>query len=201
MHQRRLVLRDSTHETGPDGGVVYLDGGGPTVQAELIARGGHWPLVEQDRNDTRRTRCWGIAPDLWMRHIEDQITATSVLVFFGEDLFAVAEIVRRVTVMFNLHPYTREELLSLPFSAADERARVRAVLRVALAIGDTDDPELFEVLKATARDEAAGVRNATAYAISYLAGKESLRLLATIAEDDPDDAVREGAAGLLAAWG
>ena len=187
MHQRRLVLRDSPFE-----GVAHAD---------LIPRAGHWPLVEEHADHNTRNRCWGITTDLWMRHVEDLITRTSALVFLGEDLFAVAEIARRVTVLFNLHPYTREELLTGPSTAPDTRERARAVLRVALALGDTDDPELFAVLKTTAHDESANVRNATAYAMSYLAGEESLRLLAAIAEEDPDAEVRAGAAGLLAAWG
>lgn len=203
MHQRRLILRDSTHETGPGGGVVHLDPDGtadPASRAELIARAGHWPLVEHEEDAHKRSLIWGAAPGLWMRYLEDRTTRTSALVFFGEDLFAVAEIVRRVITLFNLHPYTREELLTLP-DETEGRERIRAIMRVALALGDTDDPELFAVLKAASRDFAdAGARVAASWSTAYLDGEESLTLLADMARDDPDEAVRESAAGLLRAF-
>ncbi|RKT88568.1 HEAT repeat-containing protein [Saccharopolyspora antimicrobica] len=202
---KRMVLRDPAHEPGPDGGVVLLDpaGGGQLPRAESIARAGKWPLVETNEGDPDAEyqcfRTWGAAPGLWMSYLEDLSTRTSVLIVFGPDEADVGELSRRVLLMFSLRSYSREELLSMP-GHGDERERIKAVLRAALAMGDTFDEELFSVISSASRDPREMVRVAAAWSTTYLSCPQSLNMLETMARTDPDDQVRHQADDLLAQY-
>jgi hypothetical protein len=98
--------------------------------------------------------------------------------------------------MYKLNPYSREELLTDP-GRLHGPAKVQAILRVALAVGDDFDPEYFEVLTTAAKDPVPEIRVAAAWSTVYLAGPQSLALVADMAANDPDDAVRTNAAALL----
>ncbi|MFG3706530.1 HEAT repeat domain-containing protein [Micromonospora sp. NPDC047670] len=201
-HYKRMVLRDTAHQPGPAGGVVLLgsDVDNPLHRVELIARAGRWPLLDsnEDAPDAsyRCFRMWGAAPGLWMKYLEDVVSRTSVLVMFGEDLFQVEELSRRVLLLFQLHPYSREELLSGP-GQTEGREKARAILRVALAMGEDFDPELFGVISDASRDPDPQVRSAAAWSTVHLECAQSVAMLSDIAQNDPDEAVRNSAAEML----
>ncbi len=144
----RMILRDT--DTGPVtiAGLIHREPTDGTLRAraELIATGGHWPLVESNAGEADESyRCyllWGITPELWMMYLEDRTTQTAAIEFFGTDGSEVAEIARRVTLMFDLRPYQRDELLT-DAAQLSGREKVRAVLRIALALGSDDAPEYF----------------------------------------------------------
>lgn len=198
----RMILRDT--DTGPVtiAGLIHREPTDGTLRAraELIATGGHWPLVESNAGEADESyRCyllWGITPELWMMYLEDRTTQTAAIEFFGTDGSEVAEIARRVTLMFDLRPYQRDELLT-DAAQLSGREKVRAVLRIALALGSDDAPEYFGAILNASHDPDPDVRNAAAWSTLYLSSVESLAMLARMAEEDPDPRVRKAAAELL----
>ena len=198
----RMVLRDT--DTGPVtiGGMIHREPTDGTLRAraELIATAGHWPLVESNAGEADESyRCyllWGVTPELWMMYLEDRTTETAAIEFFGTDGPEVAEIARRVTLMFDLRPYQRDELLA-DAARLSGREKVRAILRVALAMGSDDDPEYFEAILQASHDPDPDIRNAAAWSTLYLSSQESLAMVARMAEQDPDPRVRAASAELL----
>ncbi|TCC07363.1 HEAT repeat domain-containing protein [Kribbella soli] len=201
-----MVLRDT--DTGPVtiGGMIHREPTDGTLRgrAELIATAGHWPLVESNAGEADESyRCyllWGVTPALWMMYLEDRTTQTAAIEFFGTDGSEVAEIVRRVTLMFELRPYQRHELLA-DAAGLSGREKGRAVLRVALAMGSDDDPEYFGAIQRASHDPDPDIRNAAAWSTLYLSNAESLAMLARMAAEDPDPNVRKASAELLSEIG
>jgi HEAT repeat protein len=99
--------------------------------------------------------------------------------------------------MFSIDPYSREELLA-DAARLQGQEKIRAILRVALAMGDGFDAEYFAAISDAARDTDPQVRNAAAWSTGYLECPESMELLAEIAASDPHDEVRQSAKELLA---
>jgi HEAT repeat protein len=130
-----------------------------------------------------------------MMYLEDRTTQTAVLDFFGTEALEVAEIVRRVTSMYSLRPYTKDELLA-DVVQLHGREKSRAVIRLALVADD--DPEYFEAIRTASRDPEPEIRVSAAWSTIYLSGAESLAMLAEMADGDPAPDVRKAAAELLA---
>lgn len=202
-HEDRMVLRDSAHEFGPVAGIIPFEPAEASIRGlvELIVGKAQWPLIESnDEEQDASYRCyrlWGAAPGLWVMYLEDLTTRVGILVLFGEHAADVAELSRRLRLMFSLDPYSREELLADAARLQGEE-KVRAIVRVALAMGDGFDPEYFAAISAAARDADPQVRNAAAWSTGYLECPESMELLVEIAANDPHDEVRQSAKELLA---
>jgi hypothetical protein len=160
-----------------------------------------WPLIESNDGEQdasyRCYRLWGAAPGLWVMYLEDLTTRVGILVLFGEDAADVAELSRRLRLMYSIDPYSREELLA-DAARLQGLDKIRAILRVALAMGDRFDPEYFAAISAAARDADPEIRNAAAWSTGYLESPESMQLLADLAANDPHDQVRQAAKELLA---
>ncbi len=132
-------------------------------------------------------------------YLEDVTTTIGILVLFGEDAADVAELSRRLRLMFSIGPYSREELLA-DAARLQGQEKIRAILRVALAMGDGFDAEYFAAISDAARDIDPQVRNAAAWSTGYLECPESMELLAEIAASDPHDEVRQSVTELLAGF-
>ncbi|MFI7064173.1 HEAT repeat domain-containing protein [Kribbella sp. NPDC050124] len=202
-HSKKMVLRESIDRAESDVRLILFEpqDGSARTSVEYIARAGQWSPFESidDEGDAgyRSYRLWGAAPGLWVTYLEDLTTRASILEVFGEDAEDVAELARRILGLLGGVPYTREELLT-SVSRFQGQDKIRAVVRLALAMGKDFDPEYFAALADAARDEAPEIRNAAAWSTVYLESPESLDLLKALAANDPDEAVRNSARGLLA---
>ncbi|MFJ2203299.1 HEAT repeat domain-containing protein [Streptomyces violaceusniger] len=164
-----------------------------------LASKGLWPSLEDNENDESASymyyRLWGVAQGLWASLTEDLTTQVKVFTVFGEDSADVVELSRRVTII--LQPYSRQELTRPPQFGADKHERIRTAMRAALAAGDEYDGELYAVISAAAQAPDPDVRNAAAWATTYVSWPQVLELLRNMAANDSDARVREGAQALL----
>ncbi|MEI8408939.1 MULTISPECIES: HEAT repeat domain-containing protein [unclassified Kribbella] len=205
-HRNKMVLRESVDRGDSDTRLILLEpyDGSPRTSVERIARVSPWQVIESnDGAEDAAYQCyrlWGAAAGLWVMYLEDLTTRASALEVFGEDADDVAELSRRILAVIGVAPYTREELLTA-VSRLRGQEKIRAMLRVALAMGKDFDSEYFAALADAARDEDPEIRNAAAWSTVYLESPESLGLLKDLAANDPHEAVRNSARGLLADFG
>ena len=183
MFDIRMALRDSA-----DRQVVTM-----------LTSAAEWPLVETNEHEESAAymtfRTWAPSSGLWLSYLEDVTTQATVLIAFGDDEDHVADLARRVSAFVEVVP--RTELMAEPVSDADPQKRIPSVVRMALAAHAEFDAELFAILTEVAHDADPHVRNAAVWSTTYLEWPQSLTLLAEVADQDPDERVRQSAQDLL----
>lgn len=164
----------------------------------MVTSAGEWQVVETNEGEESAAymvfRTWAPAAGLWLSMVEDITTRACVLIAFGDDGEQVADLAHRMSVFTPV--LSRAEVVAGP-GAEDPQERIPAVVRVALAAEPEFDAELFQALTAAAQDPDPFVRNAAAWATTYLEWPQSLDLLRELASRDPDERVRQSARDLL----
>ncbi|QKW08716.1 hypothetical protein HUT18_22400 [Streptomyces sp. NA04227] len=165
-----------------------------------IAQRGGWQVVETNEGradaDYKTVITWGVNHDLWVTYIEDTITHVSCAVVFGTGQEAVDDYAKRVS--FFLEPFSREQLLAPGTSTEARTEKARRIVRLTLAASAEFDEEIFAVISEASRDQDPQIRNIAAWSTVYLTWPQAEEMLRWMAENEPNEDVRNGVRGLLA---
>ncbi|MFE2938397.1 hypothetical protein ACFXKG_04870 [Streptomyces sp. NPDC059255] len=166
---------------------------------DAIIRSAGWQVVDSnaERGDAnyKKTVTWGVTSELWVTYVEDLITQVSVVIVFGVDRNAVEALTLRISAL--LTPYSRQDVLATPSEDTPKPEVARHLVRLALSASEAFDAEIFEKIKTAAGHSDPEIRNAAAWATVYLSWAECEFLLRRLAENDPDERVREGSRMLI----
>jgi HEAT repeats len=128
-----------------------------------------------------------------VRHIIDSQSGYPFLLVEGE---SIGETVKKIYSLFPT--YSRENVFRMVRHPVDSQEYYVGILYLGLLVlGQKYDPEIFEQFQQILKDETPGVRTSAMYGMSFPAWPEFRDLLKPLAENDPDEGVRETAIRFL----
>lgn len=130
-----------------------------------------------------------------IHYIEDELVKFPYIVVKGKDVEkAVSKIRSRMEI------YSHEELFKIFIAANSRSEKMKAVAHLGVASPQEFDPKFFELLQAAFSDPDPEVRRTAVWCIGYASWREFKETLEHLANSDPDEAVREDAGYLAAAY-
>lgn len=159
---------------------------------DAFAQDREWPMadvIERDRaagTDGRVT--WRAGDGVALVYVEDALFGIGCYTFDGDpgELAALADKA--------LEPWSVGELCAQLDEAPDAKARGQRVLRLGLAAPVRHDAEVFARIAATLNDTDPRVRYAALYAASFTGYGEFAPLVRKMAQNDPEQFIRDRAA-------
>jgi hypothetical protein len=128
-----------------------------------------------------------------VRHIIDSQSGYPFLLVEGE---SIAETVKKIYSLFPT--YTRENVFRMVRHPMDSQEYYVGMLYLGLLVlGQKYDPEIFEQFRQILQDKNPGIRTSAIYGMSFPAWPEFRNLLQPLAENDPDEGVRQTAIRFL----
>ena len=179
-------------------------------QVDEFAKGHKWPMVSV----TERDREAGTDGEVVWRAdghtVGGQVLRTGSLHYRVDAMFGIGYVsvsgtpkkaveALASTVAQALKPWTVEELCRAFDEAADPRSQGQAVLRLGLAAPAKPDQEVVKRIRTALGDQDARVRYAAVFAASFTGYDEFLTDLRTLADEDPEEFLRDRAAATLRA--
>lgn len=136
------------------------------------------------------------APDGTSIHfIEDLVFHRGYYVLMGSDqLFTEMQAARAESV---LNPWTVDELLEICENAEDLQEKGSAAILLSLAAPPEFDERIFAIIEGMLRDEEPMARDAALWLTLYARYSEFGPIIESIAENDPEDWVRDRAVHVL----
>ncbi len=130
-----------------------------------------------------------------IHYVEDELVKFPYIVVKGKDVEeAVSEIRSQIEI------YSPEELFKIFIAANSRSEKMKAVAHLGVASPQEFDPKFFELLQAAFSDPDPEVRRTAVWCIGYASWREFKETLEHLANSDPDEAVREDAGYLAAAY-
>lgn len=152
-----------------------------------------WNRIERDDNQPLVYEWATATQDCRIRFTDDHRLG---LRWFDVHGARAAEMVAFIKNALPIH--TREEILALASSAKEENHGIWAAFKLAvISNGAAFDGDLFGAFGDLANHRSARVRDATIYAMTQTGWSQLAGILEPIAEDDPDEGVRQRAAQAL----
>ena len=170
--------------------------------AERLADAMGWPVRGEIAADHSRgipyEVMWGVGPILRLHYLEDDLSASSYLVFSGDKQDAVDAATR--VAERHLEFFSFDELLTAVVHARDDAEKCRAIIRAAIGAPREFDECFFELIRDLLRNKNPALREAAIWAISYPGWPVFFDLLRSTARTDPSRRIRDTAEGMLGAF-
>ncbi|MBW8483253.1 HEAT repeat domain-containing protein [Actinomadura sp. PM05-2] len=166
---------------------------------DAFARSHRWAMgkvTERDRasgTDGRVT--WSAYEDTVLHYVEDAMFGIGYYLFTGRRPDALKEASAKAAQA--LTPWTVADLCDAFDRSGDPKARGQAVLRLGLAATAEPDRKVYDRISAALADRDGRVRYAALWAAGYTGYEAFGPALRAIAQNDPEEFVRDRAAALL----
>lgn len=168
-------------------------------QAQTFADRIGWPYrgeipADPDRGIPYEVQ-WQAGPGLTLHYLEDDISESSGVAVTGDDPQA-AEALARLAENF-LDIYSHDDLLGAAAQPGRADERARALVRAGAGAPRTFDDRLFSLLERSFTDPEPAVREAAAWATTYVPHPQYRALLAGVVRGDPERRLRDLARQLM----
>jgi hypothetical protein len=158
-----------------------------------------WPRVREIQDDPDAGESyqvvWAIDQKMILSYIEDAVSHNCYITVAGESEEQVADISRELGE--SLDAWDARRLFLSIEEETDPQQKARAVIRAGLGAPDEFDESFFCRIRDAFTDPEPWVREAAVWATVYSPWPQYRPLLASAAQDDPEEKIRDDAGDLL----